>query len=369
MFYKAFVFAFLSFVSSFQLFRNDKSTTSSHINLQVPSDNASLSVLYYDDLHELWEQNVIPPSGDGTSAFVSNNGLLCVDGPSREVEAALALKKAGVKGGLFNETFAQMSHSCSRLGFSYSGGVDSCSPGVMTYYRDQGAQAAFADSEKAALTNYSVFWNLDADDASLMAACTCEPGSAALGERTQSCENLNQHFKGSWVHHDYQTQEEEICDSGPFSFATFALAVLKSTAQLPMHQFDQIAPVDCAELGFPHRYDPPDHCFTYEQNTLHVHIRWPSILIGIDPGIQSSMETESDLFGGGFVEWGVQLGIDLSILFSSPGCHCLPGSEVGEQQAEQGLCSGTDHSPVEDWWYGQIPGANEVFLQNAVDKP
>jgi len=332
--------------------------------IKVHSKDASRFALHVDHLRGLWNQNPASTPGTGTSAFVSNDGLLCVDGPSRKVEAALAIKKAGLKGALFNETFAHKSQTCSSLGFSYSGGADSCSPGVMTYHRDQAAQATFAEAEATALAAYRAFWNLETDDVNLMAQCTCEPGSAALESRTESCDSLNQRFTGSWIHHDHHTQAQEICDGGPFTFATFAMAVLKSSGQLPMHQFDQIAPVECTVLGFPYRYAPPDHCFTSGNNTLHIYMQTPEIRT--DPGIKMSQATEGGLFGGGFRPWAEERNLDSSILFSQPGCNCFPGSEVYNQVGGPfGACAPPEkHPPVNDWWNGDLPGLEDPALKD-----
>merc|ERR1719188_1835376 len=104
------------------------------------------------------------------------------------------------------------------------------------------------------------------------------------------CSDVLNGMTGSWVHHNPADQSELICDGGPFLDATYALAILKSTAQLPMHMYDQVAPVQCDQLGFPYKYPPIDHCFA----GLHVWTQTP--VLETDPGISTSMTVEMRLF-------------------------------------------------------------------------
>merc|ERR1711879_138808 len=115
------------------------------------------------------------------------------------------------------------------------------------------------------------------------------------------------------------------CDSGPWLFATRSLAILKSTAQMPMHHTDQVAPVDCDKQGFPYKYPPIDHCFT----GLHMSTRTADI--DTDEDIKLCGVIEGILTGGqGFENFTKRHNLNANVLSGIPGCHCATGSEVGQ---------------------------------------
>lgn len=286
------------------------------------------------------------------SSFVSVNGLLCVEGPGRIAEGALALKKAGVMGELYNAVIAHPNVSCAERGFHTSVGEDSCYPGAQRFSR---GGEDFQHAEDTAMSFYAQNWNLTTVQVALMASCTCHPDSLAMASRPASCSSIG--LEGSWMHHDpFRNEDQLMCDGGPFQHATYVLAILKSTAQLAMHRFDQIAPVSCASLGFS-QSSPIDHCFP------RLHMNWQNPDSSADAGMARSVEVESSLFpaenatGSRLDDFGGLYGIDMSIINKDPGCHCLSSSEVG--QSINGACDPPElhTSPIREWYDGQDFGA------------
>jgi len=284
-----------------------------------------------------WEKRVF--LGPRTSSFTSNSGLFCAEGPARIAEGALALKKAGPLGALYSEVFVKSNLTCAQRGYAHSGGEDGCYPGVRTFFQSSEAKASFEGAEAQALEAFQANYSLPAPQAGLLAACTCHPGSAKRFSRGAECASLG-NLTGSWVHRSPETGHELLCDDGPIVTATVALATLKSTAQLPMHQHDQIAPVACSARGFPQRFFMIDHCFP----PMWMWTRTK----GEDTGLDESGQVEGALFGGAFSDFCRQRGLQEDVLFSKPGCHCFASSSVG--QSLKGQCDRPeDRSPISDW--------------------
>jgi len=285
-----------------------------------------------------WEKSVV--LGPRTSSFTSNSGLFCAEGPARITEGALALKKAGPLGALYSEVFAKSNQTCAQRGYTYSSGEDGCYPGVATFFQSPEAKASFEEAEAQALEAFRANYSMPLPQAELLAACTCHPGSAKRASRGAECASLGG-LTGSWVHRNPQTGSELLCDDGPIVTATVALAILKSTAQLPMHQHDQIAPVACSSRGFPVRQTEIDHCFP----PMWMWSREPD---DTDAGIEEAQQVEAALFGGNFSTFCHQHDLEEDILFSKPGCHCFASSSVG--QSLKGQCDRPeDRSPISDW--------------------
>jgi hypothetical protein len=287
-----------------------------------------------------------------SSSFISVNGLLCVEAPARVAEGALALKKAGVMGELYNGVIAHAGVSCAELNYRVSAGEDSCYPGAQTFVRQPSDIIRMGRAELATRELYQQNWNLNHETVALMAACTCHPDSQAMAARQGTCGSISQ--QGSWVHRDpFHNDDHLMCDGGPFQQATYVMAILKSTGQLPMHRFDQIAPVSCSDLGY-HYSVEVDHCFP------KLHMTWSVEDQAQDAGLVRSSVVEPALFNGAF-EYGFEriYGMDNSVMNLKPGCHCLPNSEVGV--ALRGQCNPTHHhtSPIRDWFHGQDVGFSE----------
>lgn len=282
--------------------------------------------------------------GSYNSSFVSVDGLICVDGPKRIAEGALALKKAGVLGELYNMAVAQANVTCAARGYMVHIGEDPCYPGAQNFVRSLSDVAAFDEAQNAATEYYARSYHLTIEKVALMAACTCHPASEAMASRPASCATIN--LTSCWAHHDpYNHEIELLGDEGPFQYNTYVLAILKSTAQMPMHRFDQIAPVSCASMGFPTTDGRQDHCFP--QNKLHFNLEFA------DAEFTRSMEVEGGLFTGEFVDiFSKMYGLDTSVLGLTVGCHCFSTSEVGRNQTD---CSPTEThtSPIRDWFDGE----------------
>mmetsp|Transcript_107297 Transcript_107297/g.313744 ORF Transcript_107297/g.313744 Transcript_107297/m.313744 type:complete len:323 (+) Transcript_107297:90-1058(+) len=313
---------------------------------------ATLLILRASGMHVSSAVGIERGSSVGRSAFISDNGVVCKDGPSRSVESALALAKAGVKGGLYNLTYAHVNQTCSDLGFTVPGGEDTCHPGVVSSFQDSSGPKAYLAAEKKVMKGYASKWGLANGIVSLMAACTCHPDSVDLANNRGTCDQLDE-YQGSWAHHDPVTGKAILCNAGPFIYSTLALAVVKTYAQLPMHEFDSVAPVGCAELGFPHQQWAVHHCFPA------MHLSTETSDMATDPGAASSSYIERMLFGGGFDMWAKAKNkdLDMATLGSTAGCHCMSTSSVYQSMAEtcEANKAAKKYSPVREWWHGQVP--------------
>jgi len=291
-------------------------------------------------------------SNADTSAFISDNGLVCKDGPSRSVESALALEKAGVKGELYKLTFAHRRQTCSALGFETPGGEDACHPGVAAFFRDGGGPERHRLAEEKAVRRYAALFGLTEDIVSLMAACTCHPHSIDMAHNRSNCNQLDA-YQGTWVHRDPVTSKAILCHEGPFIYSTLALAVLKSYAQLPMHELDNIAPASCDTLGFMNKFNGTDRCFPAMQMWMK------TADMRTDEGVQSALFIQEQLYKGGFAKWAnaKNKDLDMAILGSKAGCHCMSNGSLYQSMAE--TCNANkaanSFSPVRDWWDGQVP--------------
>lgn len=282
-------------------------------------------------------------NGAPKSVFLSNDEKLCAEGPARVVEGALALFKALPRGALYNTTFAHpATTSCVDRGYTLRYRESPCYPGLQLFFKGAKEMRDFIDAENETLKEFGHRYNLSKETVLLMDQCPCHSNSTQRKNVDSQCASLD-NMPGSWVHHNFDG-EELMCDGGPYVLATRALAVLKSTAQLPMHLGDQIAPVPCNELGFGHKYPPIDHCFT----GLHMWTRtWP---MELDAGISQSTAVEDALFNqGSFQQFVEKRELDGTTLNGIGGCHCAPNSEVGESMRDE-CAQPNATSPIRDWW-------------------
>lgn len=295
---------------------------------------------YIQSQIEQYVTSIGQPILNDTSSFISTNGLFCVEGPPRAAEGALALKKAGVQGALYSESYAMSGKKCTDHGFSLIGGPDTCHPGLTTYFKDRAGHVAFLEAETQALENYRAQYSLPAQQVNLMAACMCHPDSSVMHFAAGHC-SLLEGLTGALVHRNPNTGSELTCSEGPLQRSAFVLAMLKSSAQLPMHLLDQIVPMSCSELGFTVQSATADHCLT----GMHTWTHGPA---STDKGAEDFATFEQDLFGGGFESWAKGKGLDSATLMSVPGCQCLPGSETAVQLST--LCKSPEaRPPVGDW--------------------
>ena len=298
-------------------------------------------------------------AADGTvSSFVSNDGSYCAEGPSRAAESALAVLKASPVGGLFNMSACNTGSGCAERGFTYGTATDPCVPSVKRSFLSAGGESSFAALQRGATASFGARYGLSVATATTMAACTCMPGSQLA---TTSCDETKlAGYQGSWVHQNPYNHSHMICDQGPFTYATRALQVLKASPQLAMHYRDQIAPVNCSVLGFPVIYDVPDHCYPL----LRVHTATGPIQD--DPGVMQAIAIEHNLTANnaaGFFAWAKTMAKpsmdagSVSIVNNSLACNCLDSSSVGQQvhlQCWTGKPTDEGHSPVRDWWSGDV---------------
>jgi len=296
-----------------------------------------------------------------TATFISNNGLLCVEGPIKQTIGALALKGAGLHGAMYNQSRVRSETSCTDQGYSVGAGEDPTYVGVNVFFRSAVEQTAFAEAADAALEAYRSQYSLSQDmDLVLMANCTAhllsEVGRSVQGQ----CDPVNE-LSGSWMHHDLVNRDEEhICDSGPFQYSVFSLATIKSTRQFPQHPYDQIKIGSCNDWGYMSPPDilarlMPDHCFAHFEEPV-----W-ALSCYSDPakGFDAVMAAEDVLFdaeGDGFAMQCNQLDVDKYVteIMSIQGCHCLPGSEVMQGAEAMGACSTPEEMcAIREWWHGQ----------------
>jgi hypothetical protein len=291
-----------------------------------------------------------PPPPDAWS-YVSNDLRQCVEGTPEMVESALALRKAGLTGTLYNNTFA-VEGGCEARGYKPSEGsvmyMEGCHPNVTAYYLTGADAAIFAQALDGAINEYAKRWGLDPATAHKMLGCTCHPSSLVMDLVAMECPDVLSGMSGAWVHHDPKDGSELMCDAGPFLEATRALAIIKSTGQLMMHEHDQIAPVTCAELGWSKKYPIIDHCF----KGLHMYYMMEPI--GEDPGIKKSGEVEQAVFSSGFSRFVLDHHLNNKVLNGRPGCHCSPDSEAaksiaGSKKNYDAACL-HNTSPIRLWW-------------------
>jgi len=295
------------------------------------------------------------------ASFTDAAGLTCQHGPLRQVEAALALKKAALHGALFNDTYARKETNCKTLGYTFRGGDDSCIPGLMRFFRSKADEEAWEEKEKAAVETYRATNNLDEATVGLLHSCSCTPSSKAGLVHEKECDTLT--FPGSWVHRHPTDSRMLVCDQGPFAYAARALAVLKSSPLLPMHQYDQVAPFPCSHFGFGMLYGAVDHCYpdirmwTRTEQPMH---NCPPGGLGPDNpdcddlGVAESGKIEEELFKkGGFKEFANRKTLS-SVLQNHPGCNCRASSMVQLMMRKR---EGADYcalpenrSPVRDYW-------------------
>jgi hypothetical protein len=274
------------------------------------------------------------------------------------VESSLALRKAGITGALYNNTFAAEG-GCQARGYTPAVGIrqflDDCHPNVTAFFLTEADQTTFKQATEDAINEYAKRWGLDSTKAHKMHGCTCHPSSFNMDMVDMECPDVLNDVSGAWIHHDPKDGSELMCDGGPFLEATLALAVIKSTGQLMMHEHDQIAPVTCAELGWSKEYPIIDHCF----KGLHMHYKTEPMME--DPGIKKSMEVEQAVFGRStertsfsFDRFVLDHHLNNKVLNGRPGCHCSPDSEVagmiaGNKKNYDAACL-HNTSPIRLWW-------------------
>lgn len=296
-------------------------------------------------------QPVIPPHAPWSaniSSFVSRDGLLCFEGPPLEVEGSLGLKKAGITGRLYDNVTARAG-PCAGRGYTHSGGPDGCYMDTQVFSSGPADAADAALREAEQLETFGLEYNLPLETVGLMADCTCQLGSPRRAQRGAACAQLDT-IPGAWVHHDHETgQEVAICDSGPFTTITWALAALKTNPQMPMHMHDRIKATTCAALGYGVPLSLNDHCFPpiqcYSNCTDIYHCQ----------GVDDSMRVEHALYDGtAAADYFIREGMNVEVLMSRSGCQCLENSEV-YQIIGPGACDGPGAlPPIRHWWHTAV---------------
>jgi len=323
--------------------------TSTHVKHHLESSTQPLKHVLAPD--RLWILEL-------TATFISNNGLLCVEGPIKPTIGALALKKAGLHGSMYNETQIKSNTSCIFQGYSLDAGEDPTYVGMNLFFRSAPDLTQFAAAEDAALEAYRAQYSLPQDmDLDLMSKCTAHLNSEVGLSVKGQCGPVNELYF-SYNHHDLEDYYTEmICDDAPFQHVVFTMAMLKTTKQYPQHVYDQIIPGSCKDRGFESEFSPsdPDHpginCFS-QLPVWYLGASWKAA--------QGDFWTldSSPLLGAGpeFAEHCKQLGVDDYVMetMSIQGCTCLPGTDKMIENEEMGLCSTPEEtSDIRTWWNGQ----------------
>jgi hypothetical protein len=277
------------------------------------------------------EPETRPDAGgwNGTSSFVAEAGQMCAEGDADMVESALALKKAGLQGWLYKDTLAVLC-GCQERVFTLEAGTDDCHPDITVFYKTQADQDTFAELKKLAVKEYADRWELDLEKATAMHSCTCHPKSELKMQAYMECPDVLNGMNGSWVHHDPILKTGLMCDQGPFLESTLALAIIKSTGQLPLHERDQISPVSCEKLGFPKVAPYIDHCFQ------GLHMWHKTDPIEEDEGILRATIVEEELFDWNYTrtmsfgKFVLDRHVNGNVLNREPGCHCSPESGIAK---------------------------------------
>mmetsp|Transcript_31229 Transcript_31229/g.89524 ORF Transcript_31229/g.89524 Transcript_31229/m.89524 type:complete len:336 (+) Transcript_31229:89-1096(+) len=280
------------------------------------------------------------------SSFQDDNGFICIDGDRRRLEAALATYKAQPLGTLFVRAHGKMHRNCPDRGFPVLLGTDPCGAnGTRLWYHSEEARDKWEASKKRALEEYRQKWGGYANDlVDIMSGCSCHPESQIRHAVDKECHKLWA-VPGAWLQHNPTDGHALTCHHGPFEYTVRTLAVLKSTPELVMHWDDQIAPKSCKALGFPEVLHKIDKCFPL----LEVGTMTP---IENDPGALEDEKIERKLLDiNHFQPWAEERHMDYDTLYSGPGCHCLPDSQIGAVKKLEGSCD-EFHSPVRDYWYG-----------------
>jgi len=283
-----------------------------------------------------------------TATFISNNGLLCVEGLIKPTIGALALKKAGLHGALYNETQARSETNCASQGYSLNAGADPTYVGMTVFFRSAAEQTAFAEAEDAALEAYRAQYSLPQDlDLVLMSKCTAHLESPVGLSVKGQCDPVNE-FYGSYNHHSfYDPYQELICNSAPFQFVVFSFALIKSTSQAHQHIYDQIIPGDCNSRGYESENTGGLTCFS-QQPAWELECHWKAA--------QGDFLTLDAWMGPPLAAHCNELGMDDYVceVMSIAGCTCLPGTVKMRENEPQGVCTNpNDTSDIRVWWHGQ----------------
>lgn len=284
--------------------------------------------------------------GGAPSTFVVGNGLACFEGQARVIEGALALKKAGPRGPMYKDVYARQNSSCASRGYAEISHADACYPGLQRYYRGAPDRRRFQGMETASLTRFAQTFQLRLRSAYVMNACSCHDESELHRHHAEECRHLP--ASGSYLEHSLDSGEELLCHGGQYIALTRALAVQKSSPNLPMHRSDHVRPVPCANQGFMFPATHLDNCFAQVQTwTREDPARGGR---GPDAGAQKAAASEQYLVqGGGFQSFAEVRQLDQSVLGGIEGCQCSPGSPVGRQAGRLCLQPGSS-SPIRDWW-------------------
>lgn len=296
------------------------------------------------------------------ASFVSNDGLVCYEGEIRTVVGSLALKQAGVLGGLYNETTVRSKTNCGTRGYTVAMLEDPTYNEIQMFVRHEDDMVQFFDKGTEAIENFAARHNIPVETASLMNGCTAQLGSEIELKVHDQCSSVDE-YSGAWFHRDLEDHQTTMCcNSGPFQKSVYALATLKSTAQFAQHPYDQVVVGNCNDWGFmepPVEEAIPGHCFT--------HLEEPVWFISFFPDpeipVERVLEDEAAVFGGNeqyplaFRGMGRSLGLDedaITVMDTVPGCHCVPMAEMFQDMASQGLCQTPEQLPaIRLWWHGQ----------------
>jgi len=281
----------------------------------------------------------------GNSSYTTDDGSQCVDGPRRAVEANLATNKAKPSGRMYVLAKAEPGTSCQERGYKVDMHADACDPNVQLWLRNEEDTVKVQRSRDALLMDFREKYLVDEATGVFMEGCTCHPSSYVRKtlEGLGKCTELSTSAYGAWVHRSDFDGKPLTCMEGPFEYAVRSLAVLKSSAMLPMHLDDQIAADRCFNLGFGEILNRTDTCFPQM-------MFFSRRFAGHDKDNQEKDKIMTRLWSENtFKSWAILRSLDVEAFGTSYGCSCSPSSQDGQSLAS--YCQGeAGRSPVRDYW-------------------
>jgi len=297
------------------------------------------------------------------SSFVSDSGLLCTEGPGRHVAAHLATYKASPLGGTYQESIAAFNVSCQARGYGVGRAPDACSgSGTLSLsVRKAEDVAGIAEARRGVLEHWRGRHRVNGNLSTVLAACSCHPRSEVYQARQQECESLE--TPGSWLHVNKVSASGTpayLCYDGPYEYALRALATMKSTPFLVVHQADQIIPKNCSELGYGSAVGITDRCFPKLRLMTAGGAKAGGAKAGDAKARARSAQQSKALawVSGSFFEYLAdfkQLAKDKGHDYwdfgsQVNGCQCLPKSEVVKGLVSKNTTCGVPS--VRDYWKG-----------------
>lgn len=191
------------------------------------------------------------------SVWVDDNWLTCFQAPNRDLQAAIAWKRAGPYFLAYADGEFRSSTTCEEQGFRDSFGEDECYPNVMVYSKDgrPGTRIRWLRKLKKSIELFKEKAYVSAWGARLMYRCACFPGAAILRRiaKKTPC-NLLASTTGS-LFKPLATfgpalpgrQEMRMCYQGGYRALQSMFAAEMTSRRFPRLDGWYVFPIPCAE--------------------------------------------------------------------------------------------------------------------------